>query len=129
MNLDLNDVSNGAPGVFQWLAVSGLALLAARELVSLRGGRLGPRAWALRTLILVAAAATIVRPGLVQGLAVSVGIGRGADVVLYGFVLVLIVESFYFYSRTCELRREMTELMRHLALAEARRGEGVDGSA
>ncbi len=115
--------------LFQWLALSGLALLVAREFVSLRNGRLGPRAWALRTAILVAAAATIARPGLVQGLAVSVGIGRGADVVLYGFVLVLIVESFYFYSRTCELRREVTELMRHLAIADARRGESADESA
>ncbi len=114
---------------FQWLALAGLALLIARELVSLRNGRLGPRAWALRTAILVAAAATIARPSLVQSLAVSIGIGRGADVVLYGFVLVLIVESFYFYSQTCELRREVTELMRHLAIAEARRGEGADGAA
>jgi hypothetical protein len=114
---------------FQWLALSGLALLFARELVSLQNGKLGPRAWALRTAILIAAAATIARPSLVQSLAVSIGIGRGADVVLYGFVLVLIVESFYFYSRTCELRREVTELMRHLALAEARRGESVEEPA
>ena len=107
---------------FQWLTLTGLAVLLLRDFVRMRAGLRTRRSWAARTTILLAAAAAIARPSLTEEIATALGIGRGTDVVLYVFVLALIGESFYFYSRYAELQREVTELMRHVSLAEARRG-------
>jgi hypothetical protein len=43
-------------------------------------------------------------------------------VVLYTFALGSLVTSFYFYGRFVRLQRQITELARHLAQQQARRG-------
>jgi hypothetical protein len=55
-------------------------------------------------------------------MATAVGIGRGADAVLYLFVFAFLVTAFYFYARQVKLQRQVTELVRHIAIHEARRG-------
>jgi hypothetical protein len=65
----------------------------------------------------------------VQQLATAIGIGRGADVVLYLFVLAFLATAFYFYSRTVQLQRQVTQLVRHIAIQEARRGTSDSGTA
>jgi hypothetical protein len=108
--------------LFQWLAIPALCLVLLWEFLRLRRG---PRIWGfwlLRWLVWVTAAVAIAFPGLVQAVAVAVGIGRGTDVVLYLFVLAFLGISFYFYSRYIHLQRQVTELVRHIAIHEARRG-------
>ena len=75
-----------------------------------------------RMLIWLAAGVAIADPDLVQRLAGIAGIDRGADLVFYVFVLVFLAVSLYFYARNAQLQRELTEVVRHLAILEARRG-------
>jgi hypothetical protein len=107
---------------FQWVTLSGLAGVALGELVGLLRQ---PRLFSTRTfrlLVWVAAAVAIADPDLLQQVAPVVGIGRAADVVLYTFALGSLMTSFYFYARFVRLQRQITELARHLALQQARRG-------
>jgi hypothetical protein len=108
--------------LFQWLAISVLGLLLGLELVRFARGPGARLFWALRCLVWLAAALAIARPDLVQSAANAIGIGRGADVVLYVFVLLFPAVSFYLYSRCVRLQRQVTELVRHIAITEARRG-------
>ena len=107
---------------FQWIAVPALTLVLLWELArwlrrpSWRSQRV------LRMFIWLAAALAIADPDLTQRLATAVGITRGADLVFYLFVLLFIVVSFYFYARHVRTQRVLTELVRHLAIQEARRG-------
>jgi hypothetical protein len=108
--------------LFQWVACSGLALLAVRELVRWRRGALSARQWALRTAVWIAALFAIADPLLVTRFANAIGIGRGADVVLYGFVLAFLAASFAFASRTVRLEQKVSLLAGRIAMLEARRG-------
>jgi len=76
-----------------------------------------------RIVALVFFAATItfiVAPDLTSTLAHRIGVGRGADLVFY---LCLTLFSFLFillYSKLLHLEHQQTELVRHLAIANAR---------
>jgi hypothetical protein len=108
--------------LFQYVALTLLSVLIACELVLLWRS---PARWGIgvvRCVVWLLAAAAIAFPKLVQDVATAIGIGRGADVVLYLFVLVFLLTSFYFYSRQVRLQRQVTAVVRHLALQEARRG-------
>ncbi len=113
--------------LFQFLSLSGLLLLLAREL---KGG-LRPHSLrltrGLRAVVWLAAALAIARPDWIQSLADAVGIHRGADLVFYVFVLAFLGASFFFYSRLVRMQRQMTQMVRHLALQEARRGAADQG--
>jgi hypothetical protein len=52
-------------------------------------------------------------------LARALGIGRGADLVLYSSVLVMIVAFFYTYTRFKRVERQLTLLVRRLAIQNA----------
>jgi hypothetical protein len=80
----------------------------------------------LRCAAWVAAAVAITVPNIVQRVAEVLGIGRGADVVLYLFVLAFLWSSFFFYSRCLRLEREITELTRHIAIRDAGRAPVAD---
>jgi hypothetical protein len=107
---------------FQWLAVPALGALFVWELIHLlRGpGPRGPRLF--RSVIWLSAAVTIAQPDLTQDLANLAGITRGTDLVLYLFVLAFLATSFYFYSRYRRLQRQVTDLVRYLALRDPHRG-------
>jgi hypothetical protein len=108
--------------LFQWLSLSSLGGLLLWEMVSFLRGRVSRKPWLVRCVVWVAAAVAIARPGLTQEVAVAVGINRGTDLVLYLFVLAFLVTAFYLYSRSVRLQRQLTEVVRHVAITEARRG-------
>jgi hypothetical protein len=107
---------------FQWIAVPALLLVLLWELASWLRAPSWRSQRVLRMLIWLAAALAIADPDLTQRLATAVGITRGADLVFYLFVLLFIVVSFYFYAQHVRTQRVLTELVRHLAIQEARRG-------
>lgn len=112
--------------VFQVLGLSLLALLAA---VTVRGavrGKLRRRSAGLWLLIWTAAAAAIARPELTMIVAHALGIGRGADLVLYCTILAILVGFFSLFARLRRLEEDMTRLVRHLAIREAAEPEGAD---
>jgi len=51
----------------------------------------------------------------------ALGIGRGADLVFYCAVVIMMIGFWMVYVRLRGLRREMTMLVRHLAILEARK--------
>jgi len=110
---------------FQLLSVSLLGLLLARELAGFRNAPAGRGGYWLRGLVWLSAAVAILWPGLVQDVADVLGIGRGADLVVYLFGLLFLGVSFYFYSRFVRVQRQITQLVRHVAIQEARYGRAA----
>lgn len=115
--------------VFQIVAVTVLGLLVARELVVSFVRSRGRWIRLFRTTVWAAAAAAILDPGLTQRVANVLGIGRGADVVLYLFVLAFLWVSFFLYSCHLRVQRQVTQLARHIAIQEATRGGESSGTA
>lgn len=60
----------------------------------------------------------ILSPDLTMQAANLLGIGRGADLVLYVFAILFIVTFFYFYARFRTLESQLTEIVRHIALSD-----------
>src|SRR5438477_10628428 len=108
---------------FQIGAISILALLFLRELLEVRKDAVLHRVHWLRSLIWLAAAVAIAFPNWVQATAQAVGISRGADFVFYLFVLAFLGVTFFFYARHIRTQRQITQLVRCLAIREARPGE------
>jgi hypothetical protein len=112
--------------LFQVLALLALGTALGAELVSLARKPVGGRMRWLRAIVWTAAVGAILHPEWSQSLANQIGIGRGADLVLYLFVLAFLGVSFYFYSRYVRLQRQLTDVVRHLAIQNARQGEAND---
>jgi hypothetical protein len=107
--------------LFQQLALPVLGLLMAVELYRrLRGRDSGP-ANLLRLCLWAAAFVAITWPDMLTKIAGTIGIRRGADLVTYIFALAFLGTSFYFYSRYVRLERQLTRVVRHLAVQGARR--------
>jgi len=86
------------------------------------------RASSTRIVVMIAAAVAIALPNLVQMVASAVGIDRGADLVLYLFVSAFMVASFSFYARTVVLQRQITAVVRQVAINEAEFCSPTDSS-
>ncbi|MDR1635370.1 MAG: DUF2304 domain-containing protein [Bifidobacteriaceae bacterium] len=106
-----------------------IAAVVLAALVLARGG--GQRRQALRRLGLAAfaavAVASIIQPDMLTGLARRLGVGRGADLLLYALIVV-----FFSYISTRHLRdqrtlRQLTALARRVALIEAPPHRRLDG--
>ena len=108
--------------LFQLLTLSVVAAVLAAEFLGLCRKSAGRKPRLLRIAVWSAAAAAIVDPGIPQAVAIRIGIGRGADLVLYLVVLAFLRASFYFYSCNMQLQRQLTEVVRHLAIQSAHRG-------
>jgi hypothetical protein len=104
--------------LFQWIALPCVLLLAGRS--ALRLARPGQRKAAFwNTLVWGAAFVAILRPNLTTSLAVSLGIGRGADLVLYVFCVAFLLSAFLVYNRFQQMESHLTDIVRQLALREA----------
>lgn len=78
-----------------------------------------PKLSLLTALVSLAAGLATIWPDATTRLAKLVGIQRGTDLILYCAVLAMMVGFFLFYIRLRILRRELTEVVRHLAIQEA----------
>lgn len=112
---------------FQWIACTLLAAALVRDLLPRRSKSASAGLRAVRVLVWLAAAGAIIDPDGVTRFANLLGIGRGADIVLYVFVLAFVAVTFYFYAQQLRLQRELSALASHIALMEATRG-GQAGS-
>lgn len=109
--------------LFQWITLPLLGVLFLWEVRNVLFRRPSFRLDRLiRCVVWAGAFVAIADPNLTVTVANFVGINRGTDLVLYAFVLAFLGVSFYFYSRSLRLERQVTDLVRHLAIAEARRG-------
>ncbi len=98
-----------------------------RDLLPRRAGSLSARLRTVRLLVWVTAIVAIVDPTAVTRLANLLGIGRGADIVLYILTLAFVAVAFFFYAQQLRLRRELSALNSQIAMMEATRG-GPAGS-
>jgi hypothetical protein len=89
----------------------------------------GWRGWITRrecftwTMLWLASGFALLFPSVLSAIAKKMGIGRGADLLLYCAVVVMMIGFLMIYVRLRRLRREMTLLVRHLAIREATRGD------
>ena len=106
--------------LFQGVALTFIGVSLLFEVIrAIRSRRLN---WAktFRMTIWLAAAITVLNPDIVSRVAQTIGIGRGADVLIYVVTLTFIATTFYFYSRYMRLQRQITDLARYLAIHEAK---------
>jgi small membrane protein len=109
--------------LFQWVTLPVVFGLLLWELIDRRRRIASPGFWLVRCLVWVAAGVAIADPHVVQRVATAIGIGRGTDAVVYLFVLLFVIMSFYFYWQKVLLQRQITLLVRHIAIHEARQGQ------
>ncbi|WP_392544824.1 DUF2304 domain-containing protein [Oryzobacter telluris] len=92
----------------------------------------GARAQAIRRLGLIAfvgfALVTILFPDLWTSIAKLVGVGRGADLVLYALVVAFLSFTVTTYLRFRDLETRYTKLARRIALEETRHHQADPGA-
>lgn len=108
--------------LFQSIVIAGLVLLVIWELARLRRGGISGRLRLMRIGVWLAAMTAVAQPLLLQKLANLLGIGRGADVLLYLLVFAFFGSGFFLYAKYIQLQRQLTQLVRVQAIANARRG-------
>ena len=76
--------------------------------------------------LLALGAAAVVSPGLADDAAKLVGVGRGADLIEYITIVVVMFVLMHYYTKFVELQSQVTHLTRELAIM---RGEIDEKSA
>ncbi len=111
--------------VIQVLLLAGVSVVAAM----LTRTTANARHQAIRRILLVGfvvvAAGSVLFPDRLTWLARQVGVGRGADLLLYGLVIAFLSYIATSYRRMGELERRITVLTREVALTRSRL-EGVE---
>ena len=104
---------------FQILLLIVLGLLLTGSVVAMLRGWASRREGTVWMMLCVTAAVATLRPELTGRVADVLGIGRGADLVFYCAVVVMMIGFWVTYMRLRYLRRELTLLVRHLAILQA----------
>ncbi|HQR08729.1 MAG TPA: DUF2304 domain-containing protein [Gemmatales bacterium] len=104
--------------LFQIVAVTGLLLLLVIEWLRVVRYRISAGGPLFRSLIWLAAIGFILFPDSLTYIARWLGIGVGANLLLYLLTFAFLAVSFMLYARIVHLRRQMTQLVRHLALSQ-----------
>jgi hypothetical protein len=112
--------------LFQWFMLPALASVFFWEMVGLSRQPTGRRLRLMRGAVWAIVALAIAKPEFLQAVADLIGICRGADLVLYVFVLAFLGVSFYFQSRAFRLQGQLADVVRHLAIQNARHGGDAD---
>jgi hypothetical protein len=99
-----------------------ISSLAAAALILIRGKRSALSLLMRRSLTLAAIGCgvfAVLFPGVVTGVAQAVGVGRGADLLLYALCVTFLFVAIALYLRLSEMHDRYVELARRQALLEA----------
>ncbi|HKU44962.1 MAG TPA: DUF2304 domain-containing protein [Polyangiales bacterium] len=107
--------------VFQGLVLMLFSLLTALTLSAAVRGMTRKRIAVMWLSIWTVGAVATIWPRSTVLVARWLGIGRGADLLLYSSVLLMLVGFFYVYARFRRLDRQITVLVRRLAIEDAER--------
>lgn len=111
--------------VIKILLLVGVAVATALLTRSSSGARHQAIRRVLLVLFAVVTAGLVIAPSVASQLARAVGVGRGADLLLYALAVGFICFLATYYGRMRMLNRQITELTRALALSEAARRDGA----
>ena len=70
-------------------------------------------------VLISAGALAVIFPDITQDAAHLVGVGRGADLILYMSIVVVMFVLLHYYTKFVELQRQLTEVTRELAILRA----------
>jgi hypothetical protein len=107
--------------VFLVLLIMGLVVLGYRQ------RRISTRNFFFWTVLWTAAATAIIFPNSTMVVARFLGIGRGTDLVVYLSVILILYLLFKVYMRLEQMDREVTKIVRAIALREGSLGNLEDG--
>lgn len=103
--------------LFQLIAAPVATILCVRSALSFARGK-HPRGASLAAAVIwFLSSLFILRPDLTMRVARVLGIGRGADLVLYIFAILFIISFFYFHGRFRFIESQLTEIVRHLSFS------------
>lgn len=105
--------------LFQVIALLVVALFLIVTLAAMFRGWATRREGLLWTLVWLATGVAIAWPDVTKKVANALGIGRGADLVLYSAVVVMLVGFLMVYVRLRRIQRELTLIVRHIAIRDA----------
>jgi hypothetical protein len=105
--------------LFQTLVLGLFVVLAVFTISAGMRGAVRKRIVTFWLVVWLAGSVAIVWPHSTAVIAHALGIGRGADLLLYSSVLVMCVAFFYVYTRFRRLDRQITLLVRRLAIQNA----------
>ena len=111
---------------FQWILVGAISALAAVAVLAIVKGKVGRVAGAAWIVVLLVGLLAAIDPDRVTKIANAVGINRGADLVLYLLALAVFWGFLLVYIRLRRVRRELTLVVRRLAVMEAEEGGGTE---
>jgi hypothetical protein len=77
--------------------------------------------------VVVLAIASVLHPDLTQWMAERLGVTRGADLVLYLFIVVATITAVFNRLRARDLEQRLTEVVRVMALRDAALMNGLPG--
>ena len=103
---------------FQILFGLMMALLAAASLTAVARRAVSRREGSLWALLSIVACLTVLKPGITSIVANWLGIDRGADLISYLGIGAMFIGFFMTYVRMRALRREVTLLVRRIALLD-----------
>ncbi len=103
---------------FQTIGLIVAAVLFAATVAAAATRAINRRAAFAWLLLWIAAAVAIIRPSTTMAVAHFLGIGRGADLVFYCAILGMLVALFLIYLRFKRVEREITTIVRQLALRD-----------
>lgn len=101
------------------LALTGL-LFVATLIATIKGG-VAHREGLIWCMVWLVAGFAVAVPGMTVVVARFLGIGRGADLILYCSVIVMLAGFLMVYTRLRALRRDLTRVVRELAILDADR--------
>ena len=114
-----------------WIQVA-ITLFSAFALVriyaQLKERRLSPRIALIWMLLWLSVIIVFWLPGIASQLALYAGIGRGADLVVYVAIIILMYLQYRFFERLERLHRDVTTLTRQLALRDGTKKENSSDS-
>ncbi|HEY8711835.1 MAG TPA: DUF2304 domain-containing protein [Thermoanaerobaculia bacterium] len=103
---------------FQIVTLPLLALIVLATVIQIARRRMAPRFGFAWILLWVAAAVSIADPELLVRAAHFLGIGRGADLVLYLSVIFSFSAFFITYLRFRRVDEQLTTIVRHIAIRD-----------
>ena len=104
---------------FQIVTLPLIALIVLATVIQISRRRLAPRFGFGWMVLWVAAAVSIADPEILVRAAHFLGIGRGADLVLYLSVIFSFLAFFITYLRFRRVEEQLTTIVRHIAIRDA----------